>query len=610
MQSVRASRTRRGRMANAVLLAVLGVLAAAFFRLQVVGAGEYRLQSEKNRLRTIPIPPARGSIYDRHGRLLAENIPGYSVSLLPASLDSARATLDRLAPYLRLDSEEVEVLLDKFQRRPQLPLQIRDDLDFQQVSAIEQRRPDFRLVVIETHPRRRYPSGNATAHVVGYVGEISEVELANAYYEGYVAGRIVGKQGIERQYEAVLAGKPGVRYVEVNARGSIVSEFGPRPTVPAAPGKDVRLSLDLGLQEYADSIFPPARKGAVVALEPATGEVLLLYSYPTFDLNLFIGGISESEWANLRDDPARPLLNRVSSALYPPGSTWKLVLAALSLRSGVATIDSRMPTPCRGALQYGRRAFRCWRPEGHGSLDMSGAIKESCNVFFYQLGLRLGLDAFLSGVESLGFNSGTGIDLPAELPGRFPASRDWYDRRFGRRGWTESVTLNLAIGQGENEQTVLNMAQFYTALATGQRPVVPHLLRGEELEHRRMEWELDLPEGRRRELVQALTRVVNEPGGTSYWYRPEDWVMAGKTGTAQNPHGEPHSWFIGFAPVADPRIVIAAIVENGHPDDQTSEAVPLASSLVSRYLRSAGVQPNPRPRPPPSGPVAAEQLRP
>ncbi len=588
-EATRLSRVRRARAAGVLLIFVMVVLAGAFFRLQVQGGGAYELQSRNNRLRPIPIPAARGAIYDRHGELLAESIPGYSLSLLPAPPDSARATLERLAPYLGLEPEGIEAILERRRRQPQLPVLVRDDLTFERVAAVEERRPDFRLVVIETHPRRRYPAGSVTAHVIGYVGEISRSELDSDEFVEYEAGRIIGKQGIERRYEHVLAGSAGTRYVEVNARGSIVREFPSDRARSAQAGRDLTLTLDLDLQQFADSIFPEGDRGGVVALDPRTGEVLLLYSQPSFDPNLFIGGISASDWAGIRDDPAQPILNRVVSALYPPGSTWKLILATLSMREGTVGIDSYMPSSCRGALQFGRRAFRCWKPEGHGPLDLSGAIKQSCNVFFYQLGLRLGLDAFLAGVDGLGFNQATGIDLPGEISSRFPPSRAWYDQTYGRRGWTESVVLNLSIGQGETEQTLIRLAQFYSALATGRSPVVPHLLQSEVLDSVREEWTTGLSEPRRMELVSAMTRVVNEPGGTAYWHRLPEWTLAGKTGTSQNPHGEPHSWFVGFAPAHDPRIVIVAIVESGHPDNQTSRAVPFASQIVSRYLRNEGV---------------------
>ena len=317
---------------------------------------------------------------------------------------------------------------------------VKDDLSFEQVAAVEERRPDFRLVVIETHPRRRYPAGATVAHVTGYVGEISEGELDSDEFVEYEAGRTVGKQGVERSYESLLAGTAGTRYVEVNARGSIVREFPSDLARAAEPGTDLTLTLDLGLQQFADSIFPEGDVGGIVALDPRTGGILLLYSHPSFDPNLFVGGISEVEWAAIRDHPGQPILNRAAAALYPPGSTWKLVLSTLGLRQGAVGIDTYMPTSCRGALQFGRRPFRCWKPEGHGPMDLSGAIKESCNVYFYQLGLRLGLDPLLSGVDELGFNQATGVDLPGEISGRFPPSRGWYDDRFGRRGWTEAVS--------------------------------------------------------------------------------------------------------------------------------------------------------------------------
>jgi penicillin-binding protein 2 len=286
------------------------------------------------------------------------------------------------------------------------------------------------------------------------------------------------------------------------------------------------------------------------------------------------------------------------NALYPPGSTWKLVVSTLALRSGVATISTHMSQSCDGTLTWGTRVFRCWKTSGHGSLDLSGAIQQSCNVYFYQLGQRVGLDRLLSGADDMGFNRRTGLDLPSERSGHVPPDREWYDRRYGPRGWTESVVLNLSIGQGETAETVLRMAQFYSALATGRSPVVPHLVRSEALEGRREGWDLGLSVEQRLQLVHALSRVVNEPGGTAYAHRLADWRMAGKTGTAQNPHGEPHSWFVGFAPVDDPRIVVAAIVENGHPDNTTSLAVPLAARIIRRWLEETGVPRSPQDVPP------------
>lgn len=584
-------RNNRARGATVLLWVVIGILLTSFFRLQIIGKQEYRLRSEENRLRALTIPAARGAIVDRRGLLLAENVPGYSLSVLPGPVDSVRATLERLAPHVELTSEEIQDLVAQFRRRPASSVMVRDDLEPDQVAAIEQRRPEFRTVVIAMYPRRNYPPGAAIAHMIGYVGEISEIELQRAEFDGYVPGRAVGKVGLERQYEAELGGSPGVNFVEVNAHGSIVSEFGPRPSIPAVPGADLESSVDLALQRLAHELFPDSMKGGVVAFDPRNGEVLLLYSHPTFDPNRFIGGISSADWALLRDDSDRPLLNRASGALYPPGSVWKPVISVLALGEGLVAMDTHMPSSCTGAFQYGTRAFRCWKHIGHESLDLAGAIKESCNVFFYQLGLRLGLDRLLSGASALGFNSRTGLDLPSEARGQIPPGRQWYNDRFGRRGWTESVTLNLAIGQGETSQTLLGMAQFYAAVALGGAPPVPHLRRSEVLDARRAPWTLKLSEQHRLQLIGAMIRVVNEPQGTAFPYRGSDYVVAGKTGTAQNPHGEPHSWFVGFGPVEDPRIVIAAIVEHGHPDNTTSLAVPLAIHLIEEYLQAEGIEP-------------------
>ena len=586
-------RRRRGGGASIALAVTLGILLLAFFRLQVFRSSTYVLRSEENRLRAISVPAPRGTIYDRNGLVIAENVPGYVISVLPGRRDTVESTVRRLAPFLKLDPEEQERLLDRYDRRPNDPLVLRDNATFEQVSIIEQRRPEFRRAMVEMRPRRNYPAGEAIAHLIGYVGEISETELEQPGYAVYEPGRIIGKTGLERQYEHEIGGTPGIRYVEVNALGSIVREFGPAAAVPARPGDDLRLGIDLELQLLADSIFPEGMRGGVVALDPRTGEVLLLYSHPTFDPNRFIGGISADLWRSLRDDPDKPLLNRVTTATYPPGSTWKLILATIGMARGVLSIDTRMSQTCVGSLAYGNRRFACWKPGGHGVLDLARAIQQSCNVYFYQAGQRIGLEALAEGTTQLGFNEPTGIDLPYEDSGLFPSSRDWYDRRYGKRGWTEAVVLNLSIGQGENQQTILRQALFYSALATGESPIRPHLARSELFENRRAGWSPGLPESRRRELVDAMIRVVNAPGGTAFPFALDRWMVAGKTGTAQNPHGPSHSWFVGFAPAEDPRLVIAALVEFGHPDNTVSLAVPLAMRLVEHFLEASGVPERP-----------------
>lgn len=588
-------RRRRGRVAAGVLFVLLGTLAGGFLRLQIFSSDRYALQSSENRLRAVTVPAARGTIYDRYGRPVADNVPGYDVSLLPAPADSIAAGLERLAERLSLTPRRTAELLARNRARPNEPLVVLEDASFEQVAFIEERRPEFRQVVVAQRPHRRYPAGRAVAHLIGYVAEISEEELAQPGFEGYTAGQTIGKQGLERQYESLLAGRNGVRYVEVNALGSIVREFGVTREVRSEPGGDLHLGIDLDLQMFADSIFPAGMRGAVVAIEPATGEVLVHYSHPTYDPNGFIGGIPLDLWASLREDPSNPLLDRVALARYPPGSTWKLVMSTVGMKSGDLTIDTYHRHTCAGGLQYQDRYFRCWLARGHGRLNLAEAIQRSCNVWFYQAGQRIGLDLLLEEATAFGFGARTGIDLPFENAGQFPTSREWYDERYGRGGWYESAIMNLSIGQGENAQSPLGMAQFYAALATGESPIRPHLAQDERLAAQRVDWTLGLAEAQREQLVDALVRVVNLPGGTAFGNRLGRWTLAGKTGTAQNPHGEPHSWFVGFAPAYDPRIVVAAIVEHGHPDNMPSLAVPLASRIVDRHLETLGVPPEATP---------------
>jgi penicillin-binding protein 2 len=409
---------------------------------------------------------------------------------------------------------------------------------------------------------------------VGYVGEITEQELESPALRDRRPGSLVGKVGIEREYEDSLAGSDGVHFVEVDALGRVVREEG-APTLPAVTGHPVRTTIDLELQRFVASIFPRERRGAIVAMEPRSGAILALYSSPPYDPNAFVGGIGRQEWQALNDDPARPLLNRAISTRYPPASTFKLAIAMMALHRGEAGFDTRMPQPCLGGLQFGNRFFRCWKPEGHGALDLVGAIASSCDVYFYQLGLRLGVDSLLRDGNQFGFRSPTGIDLPGELTSVFPTGRDYYDRVYGPGRWTSSVAMNLAIGQGENAQTLLNMVRFYAMLANAGGIPTPHVV-----EPRRVRRDsLLLPDTVFATVRQSLIAVVQR--GTARASRLLRIQMAGKTGTAQNPHGLDHGWFIGFAPADHPVIVVGGLMEFG---EHGTTVAPYVARVIERYL--------------------------
>lgn len=571
---------RRAATGRAVVFLVFGVLLLAFFRVQVLSSARYQLQSETNRLRQVAIPAPRGLIVDRNGAVLAENVPGYSVALLAASEDSLKALLRRLAPLVGLDPAAQELVIRRYRRRPAEPVLVRRDAPFELVSALEERRAWIPGLVVQSEPKRRYPYGEIAAHVVGYVGEVTEGELESGRHPSLRPGQLVGRDGIEAQYDRYLRGRDGAAFVEVDALGRTVRDARHEERLPPQPGDTIRTTIDIALQQYVHEIFPRDWRGAVVALEPATGDVLALYSAPSYDPNEFVGGLERERWNALRSRADYPLLNRAIQARYPPASPWKLVVAAMALKRGVAAMDTRMPSPCTGGLQYYNRYFRCWHVAGHGSLTLSEAIQHSCDVYFYQLGLKLNLTNMLHDGVAMGFRDLTGIDLPDEKQPIYPPSTEYFNRKYGPRGWTNAVALNLAIGQGENAQTLVSMVRFYAMLGNpdGRAPeprVVPALappalgsvgLSPEDLDG----------------LRNALEMVVSR--GTAAGARIASLRIAGKTGTAQNPHGPDHGWFIAFAPVDQPRIVVGAVVEFG---EHGSTVARLVNPIIAYHMLGA-----------------------
>ena len=434
------NRRRRATRALGIVAIVLGSLALQFFRVQMLQSNDYMLQSESNRLRPLPVAAPRGTIFDRNNRVIADNVPGYVVYVLRESRESTRQTLESLRPHLGLSDERIEILMGQYQRWE--PLVVEIDADFEAVSVLEERREDFPGIVIEMRPKRRYMGGSAVSHVLGYVNEITAEELAEPRFSEYEPGLLIGKVGIERQYEERLQGRRGVRYLEVDALGRIVGSLAGIEEDPGEPGEDIRLTLDLELMEWIHSIFPDSLSGAVVALDPADGGVLALYSAPTFDPNAFVGGLTPEEWAVLESDPRKPLFNRTVMGLYPPGSTWKLAAAAIALEGGVVGPRDLMPEPCTGGFLHDGLYRRCWLEEGHGYLDLAGAIANSCNVYFYQLGIKIGLDPILEAGTRIGFAQQCGIDLPEKAAASFRKGGIFGSVRSGTLRWKVRFSIS------------------------------------------------------------------------------------------------------------------------------------------------------------------------
>jgi penicillin-binding protein 2 len=553
----------------------IGVITIAYFRTQILGHGKYELQSESNRLRPITLPAPRGVIVDRHGAVIAENVPGYSIALLPGPEPEMRKRLWRIARFVHLDSAAIERVLQRYRRAPYQPALVVADAPFDVVSELEERRLILPGIVIQSEPKRHYPDSGVVAHLVGIVGEVTEQDRAGRRDEPLQLGSLIGKDGLERAYDDTLRGDDGARSIEVSARGYVVREASTAPILNPVAGATLRTTIDLDLQRYVARVFPPGMRGAIVALRPSTGEILALYSAPGYDPNAFVGGVSAEYWRVLNESDAHPLLDRAIQARYPPGSTWKLALAAMALRRGIATMRTRMPIPCRGGLQYGDRYFRCWHAEGHGTLTLEQAIAHSCDVYFYQLGLKLGLTSLLEDGNTLGFRSRTGVDLPGELTPIFPSGTEYFDRVYGPRRWSSGVTLNLAIGQGENTQTLLNMVRLYQMLASDGKSRVPYLVRPGPGPSD----DLELTPEQLAGLRQAMINVVER--GTARRARLRRLQIAGKTATSQNPHGPDHGWFIGFAPAERPEIVVGAVIEFARHGDAVA---PIVTRVIAHYL--------------------------
>jgi penicillin-binding protein 2 len=569
----------RARVARWIISGAFLLLLGAFFRTQIIQHEKFQLKAETNRLRPIPLTPPRGTIYDYHGATIAENVPGYSVKLLAPSADSLRAVLARVRQVVPLDSSEVSEVLRRFQSARYQPVVVFGDATFETVSKLEEHRVALPGLVIQAEPKRLYPAGKAVAHLVGYVGEVTDADLESDRYEGLNPGSIVGKAGLEQAYDDSLRGTEGVRYIEVNARGRLVREEASSASLPPTPGRPIQTTIDLDLQRYIDSIWPAGVRGAMVAVTPA-GEIRALYSAPSYDPNAFIGGVSPQLWRALNSDEARPLLDRAIMARYPPASPFKLAISAMALRRGLIGLDSHMPVPCRGGLRMGNRVFRCWKKEGHGSLDLISAVAASCDVYFYQVGLRLGLDAIIEDGVLMGFKDKTGLDLGNEIGPIYPSSTAYFDRLYGPRRWSPAATtLNFAIGQGENTQTLINMVHFYAALAGSGEEIAPYVVSPRPGTKARP---LGLTAAQIDGLRHALIAVVER--GTAAASRRLDLQVAGKTGTAQNPHGKDHGWFIGFAPADKPTLVVGGIMEFA---EHGTVVAPYVVQALRRYVLGA-----------------------
>ncbi len=593
---------------------ILLVLAARLLYLQVFRYDENLRLSEKNRMRMRTIVAERGRIYDRFGEPLVRNRASWQVMITRADMTNPDSLKERLlslrfadgAPVF--DSALVSVRFEQSRWRNKYgSLRVYEDAPPEVVALVTERADDLPGVSVEVESRREYIHGTLGTHVFGYIAPIDEKELASPEFEGYPNSARVGKKGLEASYEHWLRGRDGLQYVEVDAFGRKIGLLKSMPNAEAVSGNSLVLSMDLELQKTAEEAFPDSLKGAVVALDPRNGEILAMVSSPRLESNIFsLDSLSRKKgWQNIALDSARPLNNRAVVGVYPPGSTFKPFTALAGLRKGAITETSKPFQPCRGAFRFGKRVQHCWHLAGHGPVNVVDALRVSCNVFFYQLGLAIGMEPINEAAAMFGLGNKTGVDLEYEHPGALIDSVE-YERRYRKRlgwRWSRGQILNLAIGQGELV-TPLQLANAYGALVRGDTLWRPHLMQAivspaERVVARygkRPLHPVSMTPEEHETILKGLEAVTSAAGGTGHRMAVPGVRVAAKTGSAENPHGDKtHAWVAAAAPIEDARIAVAVVMENaGHGG---GVAGPVAGAVLRKFFELEKLRGGPDARP-------------
>jgi penicillin-binding protein 2 len=575
---------RRVRLLSGLALGLLVLIAVTFWSVQIVHGDYYRGLAENNRLRKLPIRAPRGLIYDREGRLLVENVPSYNLLIDRSRSVDLAASVRFASEILERPEEELRQALEAARAAPPFkPAQVAANLTLAQVGRFEAKRLEHPEFEIDVRHLRLYRHGPRTAHVLGYLGEVSQSEI-DAHPGDYDPGDLVGKKGVERTYDLYLRGDDGERVAVVDSRGRVLEEY---QRERAEAGRPLALSLDLDLQQEAVRQME-GKVGAVVAMDPRTGEIRALYSAPSYNANLLARGVTQAQWQEILDEPHHPLQNRATQNTYSPGSVFKMVMAAAGLSEGV--IDRHSTFHCAGSTTIYGHQFRCWKRGGHGTVNLEAAIKGSCDIYFYNVGKLLGIDRIAHYSRLFGLGSPTGIELEGEKAGLVPDPA--WSLAVRKHPWYPGETISVSIGQGPLLTTPLQIAAMTAVIANDGREVVPHLRVGETQEtgHR-----LGLPAGVLDAVRRGLWGVVNAPGGTAGRSRLDGVEMAGKTGTvqvvAQATWGDAktlpfelrdHAWFASFAPVENPELVVVVFVEHG--GSGSGIAAPIAKAIHEKYF--------------------------
>jgi penicillin-binding protein 2 len=589
----RDEKVSEGRLTAAqyIILAIFLVLAYGLWKLQVMESGYYASAAEKNRIRNVPVLAPRGKILDREGRIIVDNYPSFSALLLRDSSRDLAADADLIAQGLHLDANEVRARIRHFASMPQYqPIFLKEDITPDELQFIDAHRNELpELDTIMAH-RRLYPRNGFMAHLIGYVGEVSEDMLNQPQFELYNSGDVVGISGVERQYNTLLMGQNGSRQALVDSHGREVGRLG---ETEAFPGKQLKLTVDIDLQIAAEEALA-GKNGAIVAMDPRTGEILAMVSGPTFDPNDFAVHVSRDQWNKLVTDPDKPLLNKAIQAQLAPGSTFKIIMSVAGWQEGIA---QTLRVNCTGSAEFYGRRFGCWQKGGHGEVDLDKAIYQSCDVFFYTLAEKLGIDRIAKYATDLGLGQKTGIDLPNEVSGVMP-SEEWKIKNYKQK-WFAGETISVGIGQGAIAITPVQLLRAISAISMGGRMVVPHVINPTdvppgyvEAQHFTEVKNVTIDPNGWNAITDAMSKVLL-PGGTAPSANVPGIEIAGKTGSAQivslatrakfkNAEDlAQNGWFVGFTPRRNPDIVVCVLFQGG---EHGRLAAHLATQVIKAYV--------------------------
>ncbi|MFK5927368.1 MAG: penicillin-binding protein 2 [Desulfuromusa sp.] len=586
---------------SAAAAAVFLLLLLRLWYLQVISYEDLQERSVRNRTRVLTLDAPRGPIFDRNGVLLVDNRPSFQISVMRQDVDNSSQLFAKLAPLLEVDVAELESRWQKGKRFPSYrPVPLAEDVSREIMERVQEHSVDLPGVLTEVRPVRDYLEQGSAAHLIGYLGEITKDELQSGKFSHYRGGDFIGKTALERTFDPYLRGEKGRRLVEVDVQGKLFRQL---RVEPARPGNKIYLTLDRDLQRAADQAFAD-QSGAAIAMDVNTGEILAMVSRPTFNPALFAKGIAGDEWNILAKDNRHPLQNKVISGQYPPGSTFKMVVALAALRNGI--VGTNRHIYCDGAFEVGGSRYRCWKKTGHGSTNLKKALRESCDVWFYTVGLELGIDKLSAAAKEFGLGSPVGYPLPGERSGIIP-SQEWKHRRYNKP-WYAGETVIASIGQGFVLATPIQLAVMMAAVANNGKVLKPQVVRQVEdweghvllQTHPEVVRQIDYSPEAWKAVQNGLVAVVNEPHGTGHVAHIDDILVAGKTGTSQvvrrksdkeeelDEKGEipyrfrPHALFIAYAPAEKPEIAVVVVVEHGQSGGRA--AGPIVKQIIQRYM--------------------------